>query len=155
MRYLLQGVRPTIDLASHLIVYSRETPFGSHYCPKCFQTNSSCTTHQSLHSTEKVFLGQRCDDQFTAPSNRINLIKHKLAPHSPPAPSLTTYYQSSMLASTTSTTTTSTNNAPTVNNTSSGKQAQASPMLSAITNTSHSYLHFPNIHHQTSHPPPL
>nr|CUU99869.1 hypothetical transcript [Hymenolepis microstoma] len=28
-------------------------------------------------------------------------------------------------------------------------------MLSANTTTSHSYLHFPSIHHQTSHPPPL
>nr|CUU99867.1 hypothetical transcript [Hymenolepis microstoma] len=46
-----------------------------------------------------------------------------------------------------------------INNTSSEQQAQASalmqPMLSANTNTSHSYIHFSNIHHQTSHPPPL
>nr|CUU99841.1 hypothetical transcript [Hymenolepis microstoma] len=48
---------------------------------------------------------------------------------------------------------------PKPNNTSSKQQAQASalmsPILSANTTTSNSYLHFPSIHHQTSHPPPL
>nr|CDS30559.2 zinc finger protein 729 [Hymenolepis microstoma] len=147
--------RPSL-FATHLRVHSRETPFGPHYCPKCFPTNSSCITHQPLDSAEKPFVCQRCDDQFPASSNLINLNKHN------PAPPHTTHYQSSRLASTASTTittTTTNNNTPTANNTSSEQQAQASalmsPILSANTTTSHSYLHFPSIHHQTSHPPPL
>nr|CDS33265.1 conserved hypothetical protein [Hymenolepis microstoma] len=85
--------------------------------------------------------------------------KHNPAPPSLPPPPLTTHYQSTRLASANTTaTTTTTNNTTTANSTSRAQQTQTSallsPMLSANTTTAHSYLHFPGIHHQTSHQPP-
>nr|CDS27854.2 hypothetical transcript [Hymenolepis microstoma] len=117
--------------------------------------SDSCTTHQPLDSAEKPFVYRRCGDQFTASSDFISLNKHNSAPPSLPPPPLNTPYQSTRLASTNTTTTTTntttTNNTPTANNTNSKQQAQASAlmslMLSANTTTSHSFLHFPSIHH--------